>query len=376
MGADLRPLQLSQITGGNEAEIAGVELIGGKPRLLTDAQITVSVTQGKDPIPDTFVTITNAGAIGDTYKIDVQGTANDPSTPDDDVPLCTVTSTVTASEAGDEIALRDLLVADFNANSNCRDNAFLKAVAVKDRPIVQYTSTVFSLTGEFFERTNAGDVALQLTGSVAATLDSDRLISRGKNVSLARDPSNPHSLGILGIAGTVTSVPGSIGDREFELAKNASSVSSLLQDCDPFVAATCDFFVNAVADKRFQVEQIRCFGGGNGIKYGQLLSKNVVLVNGIQIRIRSGGAEFDFEPIKVTEHFKNLFASDAPQFRVDVQSGADQFIAIFKPTVPFPIEAVGTVTGGDDFIRVRIDDDISSGIAALQCAALGFLEDI
>ena len=170
--------------------------------------------------------------------------------------------------------------------------------------------------------------------------------------------------------------PGAVGDRFFSYALNGSAISDLEQNCTAFVAATCDFFINASATKTILVENISCFGGGNGIKFGQFLSKSGSgLPNGIEIFIRSEGTDFTFPLIKTTEDWKNLFASQAgTDFRLDIQAGSDQFVASFRPSVPIPILASGTLPGGDDLIRVRVQDNLSSGLSKLECAAFGYEE--
>ena len=48
---------------------------------------------------------------------------------------------------------------------------------------------------------------------------------------------------------------------------------------------------------------------------------------------------------------------------------------IFKPVVPFPLEPIGTVAGGDDYVRGTVQDNLGSGVTSLECAVFGFEEE-
>ena len=361
----------TQLLGSDGATRADVELISGKNRLLTDATVTVEQLLGNDPIPDSWFRIIDTGAEDDTWTISVAATTADPSSPDRDVAAYSKVFTVQASEVGDEIALRDRIVTELNSDTNFK-NAYLKANKVTDRAVVHVTSTKYSLAGEFYERPNAGDFNVEVTGSADVQIGFNTLESRGKATSLARDPDNPHKLGILGISGSVSVTPGEISQRVFTYAMNGGSSTLLVNgSVTPVI-----FSVDPIADFDIYVTQIRFFGGGNGIKYGQFLSKGGTLTTGIQVDLKSDDSTFSFEKIKSSEDFKNVFsAPNTADFRIDVQSGADQFIAIFQPSSPFPLRATGTFTT-DDYIKVTVNDDISSGISSLKCAIIGFKKEV
>lgn len=371
--ADLTEIKASgstKLCGGDELHHVDVELIGGKKRMLTDSIVTVEEIFGQDPFPDTWFRVDNSGVTDDTWRIQIAATTNDPTTPDRDVPAVDKTIVVTASEAGDEIALADLIVTQLNLDSNF--NASLKAKRVPDLAIVHIFSQA---RGEFFERTGAGDFAVAVSGSASRTLGFDTLLMRGKATSLSRDPNFPHALGILGISGIVHVLPGAIGLRYEEFFKYSSSRNMLIDGTTPKT-----FTVPLSATEDIFVSQIRIFGGGNGIKFGQFLSKagSGGLTNGIEIKIKSDNNILTREVVKTTEDFKNYMSfPNKDSFSIDVQAGSDQFMAIFIPEVPFPLRKIGTHgAGNDDYIEIKIQDNLTSGVSQLESMAIGFRQEI
>lgn len=353
---------------GVSGNLADVTFIGGKNKL--EANVTVvsnNTTFGQDPLPDTWFRIDNAGAIGDTVRIQLVATALDSSTPDRDAPAVDKTYTLVAGDVGDEIQLRDNLITALNGDANF--SASLKAQKSSDRAIIHVVSKFFSMPTEFYERPVAGDFAVSVTGTTTVTLGFDTLISRNKASSLSQDPDSPHNLGVLGISGSVTVFPGGIGGRFLERFENASSVDMLVDGSStPLV-----FTVPLDADDDIFITQVRIFGGGSSIKYGQFLAKNAILANGLEIKIQSDEETITLPLIKVTEDFKNLFSfPSGDDFKIDVQPSAGQFIAIFRPEIPFPLRKIGTF-GTDDFITITVNDDLTSGNNQLEALATGFM---
>lgn len=356
---------ITKLIGGNYPYYpADVEYINGKRKMLTDATVTVEQVFGQDPFPDTYFTITNAGATNDTLRVQIAATIYDPSSPDSDYPAVDVTTTVTASEAGNEIALAEKVVTTLNADSNFTQS--LKAKLVPQNSIVHIFSRY---RGERYERSAAGSFVVSTTGSVVATAGFDNLISRGKATSLSVDPNFPHKLGVLAISGTVNVLPGSIGKRYEEFFKYSGSRDMRVNGS----VTPIDFTVPTSATDDIFISQVRIFGGGNGIKFGSFLNISA-LTNGLHVHIKSDNETLDREPVKKTEDFKNYFSFPTTTgFKVDVQSGSDQLIAIWQPEVPFPIRKQGTFgAGNDDYISIEIHDNLSSGLSQLEALALGF----
>ena len=350
-----------QLVGSDGSTIADVELISGKKRLLTDAIVVVEELFGKDPIPDSWFRITNAGVSGNSVRVQVAATANDPTTPDRDAPAADVTIAVTASEAGDEIALRDKIIVALNADTNFANS--LKATKVKDNAIVHVSS---KFRGEFWERTAAGSFAVTTTGSAAVVVGFADLIIRGKPTELARSPDDPRQ-GILGISGSVTATPGAVADLFLDHAVNAGSTDLRVNgSVTPVV-----FSVPISATKTIFVQELRLYGNGNGIKFGQFLSQNASLTNGLLVEVKSDNMSQMLATLKSTDDIKHLFAFGGGTFDIDVQAGRDDFMATWAFGQPFPLKKTGTYSP-DDYLRITVRDNLAAGLLDLRFVAFGF----
>jgi hypothetical protein len=372
IAADSTPYFNSKICGDDEQYCAQVNLVDGVTRLSTDAVVTVDQLFGRDNAASTWVYIgtdidaDGVGAAGDTVRVQIPAAVTPLNLT---YPAIDVTTTVTSGCVADPNPERCLaldICSDLNGDAD-----FLKAwkcEVIKDHSGVFISSRLFN---EFGERTT-WDVTT--TGTTIVTKAWDNIIRRGFSTELSRSPNNPRS-GILAIAGTVLTTP--TADRFFSYFENGTPSNDMQVNCTSYNATTCDFIVNPDPEKEVQIEYISCFGGGNGLKFGQFLSKGGgPLTNGVEIFVRSQGVEFTFPAMKSTEDWKNLFATQAgTDFRIDIQAGGDQFVGSFRPRAPLPLEPVGTVAGGDDFLRVRIQDNLSSGLASFQCAAYGFKKE-
>jgi len=376
LSVDSEPHMNTKVCGQDEIYCADVSLNAGKRRLETNSIVTVEQIFGQDPQGTSWfyfgATLEDANGIGmagDTVRVQIPAAVTPLGTV---YPAVDVTYTILAGDVASSNPERTVALAvctALNADANFIA-AQWKCEVAKDFALVHIASRLYN---EFGERSTW---TVTCSGTTTCNRGYADIRRRGKPTELSRSPNDPRQ-GILAISGSVTTVPGSIGDRFFSYMKNSLNSSSMLIDCSPYIAGTCDFDVDAQAGTRVLVEYISCFGGGNGIKFGQFLSKSGGgLTNGISFIIRSEGQLFTFEPIKKTEDFKNLFATEAGNnFRIDIQAGSDQFIAQFRPTVPFPLEPTGTIAGGDDYVMAVLTDDISAGIQALQCAVFGFEEE-
>lgn len=370
MPTDLTEVQSSlpvKLAGGDEQYFADVDLVDGKKRLLTTGLVQIENLLGSDPFPDTYFTIDNAGASGNTIRVQVAATTADPSTPDRDAPAVDVTITVTAAEAGDEMKMRDKVVDALNADLNF--SASLKANKPKDNAVVHITS---KYRGPFWERPNVGDVMVTTTGAVVVSLAFDKLLARGKSTSLARDPDSPHKLGILGIAGTVSVVPGSIANQFIQTLKNAGSDNLLVNGS----ITPVEFILNADPVFDLFITQLRIGAQANGIKFGQFLSTSS-LTNGVLLEIRSDGQIFQFPAFKTTEDIKTFLCKGADQFILNVQSAKDDLTATFIPDASIPIRKQGTISGGDDYIKIIVRDNLTtSSLQLLRTVAFGFKKEV
>ena len=333
----------------------------GKTRMGVDSQVNVTVDEllGRDPIPDTYLTVTNAGALNDTVRVQIAGTSKDTSTPDRDLPAVDKTITLTANEAGDEIKTAELIASDLNADTGFQ-NAKLVAEAITTgrRAIVHITvdEDEFSLGGEFSERPNVNDVQVSVTGTTTILLNSDKLISRGKVISLARDPANPHALGILGISGSVTALPGTIDNTFEEFAKNGGSDNLLVDGSGTPVV----FTINAAATIDVAIGSFHFFAIGSAFKFGQFLGRNTTLSNGVEIKIiANDGKEKTLFLIKNTEDFENLFATSPIDNKLDSLPSGDNLKSVRRPRGSAILRK-----GTSDRIEIKIQDDLSiTGVA-------------
>lgn len=343
----------------------------GLTALVTDSTVVVESTFGFDQQPDSYFQIINTGSAGDTWTISIAGTAADPTSPDRDVPSYTKIFTVLAGEVGDEIKLRDRIIQELNQDTIFKNTVFLRAQKVTDRAIVHIQSLKFSVSGDFWERPNAGDFSVTVTGSAHVVLGFDNLVSRSKPVTISRDRDSPHRLGLFGVTGSVSVTAKELSDLFVQEAKNGSSSDMRVNGS---LASPIDFYINASPTTDLFIEDLIFDGQGNGIKFGQFLAQNAPLANGIEVTIKSDDVITTFPIINSTEDFKNKWASlsgTGDTFRIDVQAGRDELLAIIDFNNPFLLRVAGSFST-DDFIRVRIRDNLQFGVQRLNFRAKGF----
>jgi hypothetical protein len=78
-----------------------------------------------------------------------------------------------------------------------------------------------------------------------------------------------------------------------------------------------------------------------------------------------------FDPIKLTDDFKHEFAFGGQGFQLHVQAGRDDFLSSFNFEAAFPIRKIGTFSI-NDYIKIHIRDNLTSGLLALEFLAFGF----
>jgi hypothetical protein len=376
---DLRA-RMEAVLGGLDA-LAAFRRVNTKVRsdglnaLATDATVVVESTFGFDQQPDSFFRIINTGGAGTTWTLDIAGTNNDPSTPDRDVPAYQKIFTVQVAEEGDEIEFRDRIISELNQDPVFKDTVFFKAQRATDRAIVHIYSTAFSASGEFYERPSAGDFAVTIggvPGDGVVVVGFDNVVSRSKPVTITRDFDSPHRLGLFGITGDVNVTSKALSDLFIERA----SLDGLGVDFDMDVNGSVTeqiFRINAKIDSAVFIQEIRFYGQGNGIKFGNFLNLNGTLTNGVLVEIKSENTITDLFDIKSTEDFKNEFSyPSAAAFEVIFASGRDEFLATFVFQNPFLLEESGAHgAGNDDYIEVRIRDNLTQ-VGSMRFLAKGF----
>jgi len=348
----------------------------GLTALVTDATVVVETTFGQDQQPDSFFKIVNTGGAGTPWTLDIAGTTVDPSTPDRDVPAYQKIFTVQAGEVGDEIAFRDRIVQELNADNNFRDGgAQLKAQKATDRGIIHIYSESFSLSGEFYERPAAGSFAVTIGGSPGdgvVVVGFDNLISRPKPVSISKDFDSPHRLGLFGITGDINVTAKQLSDLFIE----AASLDGLGVTYDLGINGSGtpqEFIIPASTTTDVFVQELRIFGQGNGIQFKGWLTSNNALANGLSIEIKSDDIVTTFPMLYTTADIKNKFSfgQGATGFKLDIASGRDDFIGVFTFENPFIVRTQGTFTV-DDYIKVTVNDNLTSTQTELEFWAKGF----
>ena len=361
---------------------ADVSRSAGVNRLETSSIVTVQSTFGLDPQGTDFFffggTLEDANGIGladDTIRIEIPSALTPLGTL---YPAVDYTYTVTAADVANvnpEKEVAENVCVGLNADSDFI-LAQWKCDVAKDFGYVHIASRLMNEWG------TRSDWDVTCSGTTICNIANGSIQRRAKAAELARSPNDPGRLGFFGITGTVLSIPGGLGKRFFEFFYNAEATPSkdMRKDCDAgsYVEDTCRFTVQVDNDEDLYISQIRCYGGCSGIKFGQFLCKNNELPVGITVEIKSDNEVTVLPAITTTEDWKNYFSFPAPgdAFRIDVQAGEDQFVATFAPQLSFIIRKSGTYgVGNDDYIHIHVNDNISAGLAQLECLAEGFRQE-
>ena len=350
--------EVVRITGGDELHQADVILMDGIKRLRTDAIVTVQELLGQFVYADTFFDINTIGSNDDTITVSI---------PDDSV---TVVTTKTASET-DVIILADKVRDALNNNVNFALS--FKAVRMKSNPRIYITA---KNPGKIGERPDSGDFAVSATGGITYTLGFDNIIRRKKDLALFPHPLD-FGLGTINITGEVTTIAGAVSDQFYKYALHTTYGNNLLQNGSLVTPVNFYIYPDTGGQTDMFVDELRFFGGGNGIKFAQFLAKNVKLTNGILIEIKSDNTVKQLPIIYSTEDFKNVFAfGSAANFSINVQAGAYQFLAVNLFGTPFSLRKDGTFgAGNNDYIKISIRDDLRTVAAELKFLANGFSQE-
>lgn len=351
-----------------EFRAADVTLKGGRHALVTDATVTVEQVFGQDNFADSWFFIKQTGALNNTWTISIAAGTSDVTAPDRDVAAYTKVVTVAAPEVGDEIKLRDKIIAALNADALFFPH--YKAAAIKDNAAVHIESKYI---GEFGDRPTALDFNVVPSGTGVVFFESASnftMIRRGKKNSGAKDPRDKR-LVTIGISGEVQAVPGAVGDL---IVLNALSAGSPTMAVNGSVTPVV-FTIAADPDKDSFFQELRFYGNGNGIKFGQFLSLNVNLTNGILIEIKSDDILLTLPVIKSTDDMKHKFSfGEGSGFQLHVQAGRDDFMSSFSFSATFPLRKAGTFTT-DDYIKVTVRDNLSA-LQLLEFLGRGFKKEV
>jgi hypothetical protein len=374
----------TKVCGQDEVFCADVTLDAGIRRLETSSVVTVQSTFGLHPQASTFYFFgtlddaTGVGGSGDTVRTQIPAATTPLGVT---YPAVDVTTTVgsCSTDANPELCLADKHCDDLNLDANFITSNW-KCQLGEDFAYIYIQNRLFNEWGE------RSSYTVTTTGTTTFNYGFSDIKIRAKAAELAPSPNDPARLGIFGITGTVFTVPGGLGKRFFEFFFNTETTpdDDMRQDCDAgsYAADKCEYFIPIDNDEDIFINEIRCFGGCNGIKFGQFLCKNTDLQNGISFDIRSDNELTTLPDITATEDWKNYFSFPFPgdSFRLDVQAGGDEFVATFGLETPFVIRKAGTFgAGNDDFVKITVNDNLTGSpggnLNQLRCLATGFREE-
>lgn len=347
-----------KLVGSDELYEVDIVLENGQRKLVTTTTVQVESLNGFDDLADNWIYI-NATPVGGTLQILISAT--------DGAPALNKTFTVLAGENRYTFVQR--IVNELNADF-VDFQPYYKAIKVKDNSILHISSKFF---GEYGENTVNGSFSVVVGNGFNAYVAYDNFIRRGKVVGLSRSEDDPR-YGILGISGEVAARSGDIGGLYVVQPKYLGSSVLLVDGTTP---KTFTFPMDAIND--IYIREIRFFGKGNGIKFGQFLSKSGAggLTNGIKIDIKTDNQVITLPLIKTTEDFKDKFAfGSGDNFQLYIQSGGDSFLAVFIASSPFPLRRAGTFgTGNDDYLNITIQDNLTSGVINLESLGFGYTRE-
>ncbi len=356
---DLKNASPIKITGSDEAQVADVQLIDGAPSLRTFGIQAIESLRGFDPIADVWFYIgteensSGAGAAGDTIRVQIAATLDNPT----DFPAVDVTYTLISADAGDEEVLAVNLASYLNSQPSF--STLWRAQRISGSGVIYITARK---PGGQYERPNTNDFIVTSTGTTVVTRAFDKIIRRNKITSLARDPADPRQ-GILGITGSVVQSEGDVTSRFTTLFQNLLVNGSVT----PVV-----FEVPAHATEVRFISKVVFGGRGSGIQFGKFLSQSGTgLTNGILISYKSNDFSGQLEPVKTTDDFVDFVAGDPDNFALYIQSGGDKFIATLEFNVPLELRPQGEFAS-NDYFRITIRDNLTSGVTSLRAAATGF----
>lgn len=355
---------------GDATYFADVEWIDGKPRLLVQADVTVSELLGQDNQADVWFylgTQYDVGpiAVDDTVRVEIAAGPNASLFPAIDLTYTVVAADVAA--ANPEIAVANKVVAMLKADVTFKSQ--WTAQRITDNSTVWIGS---KLVGEWSERKNVDDFKVTATGTIGVVRAFDKIERKGKITSLTKDPNDPR-YGILGITGTVAQSVEEIGQLYADNLEENPHLSGLVSMNVDGSSTPVVFYEHAVTEFDIYITELRFYSVSAGAKFGQFLNINTPLTNGILVEIKSDDSQLILPVIKTTEDFKNKFAIGGT-WSLETQPSATSMTAVFRLTAPFVIRHIGEFII-DDYVRVTVRDDLTP-IATLEMLVFGFMREI
>lgn len=350
----------STIVGKDGFHEVDVALVDGKPSMRTFGIQAIESLRGFDPQCDTWFYIgteedsVGIGGLGDIIAFTIAA-GDDPTI----YPAISINYTLLQSDVdGTEDDLAIVLSAYYNLQSPFKD--IWRAQRISGNGVIYITSR---RPGGQYERPDVGDFNVTATGTTVVTRAFDKIVRRNKITGLARDPADPRQ-GQLGIQGSVTQSEGDITNRFQDVHQNLMVDGSV---------TPVTFRVEADTLKVKFVRNIIISGLGNGIKYGQFLSR-ATLVNGLKVSFKSKDTSVIKATLHTTDDLDDLFAEDPDNSRVSIASGGDKYIAVLQFSVPLELRPQGEFTI-NDFLEVAVQDNLTSGLINLRLIYNGFVRE-
>lgn len=172
---------------------------------------------------------------------------------------------------------------------------------------------------------------------------------------------------LVKVAGVVDVTPAGVSDLFVENALNgASSAMNINGSITPV-----DFLIGTHATQDKYVTELRFYANPSNMTFENFLGFAAPLVNGILVSVKAENKSFSFPLILTTSDFDSKFALSQGRFFVQQNptGNTTSMLAQFLLVNPFILKKTGTY-GTNDFIKVRIKDDLSTGTRARD---LGFI---
>ena len=228
-------------------KLVDVVTILGKNRVAVDASVSVAVEDfiGFDNFASTFFTITLAGGVGDTIKVEIDTPA-----------IVSVTSILTATESGDVEAAATLVKNDLNADSSF--NALFLAKTLDDKVFV--IAKDVAEKGEF-PNVSPDDFRVTVTGTTTVNIETDfNRITRRNKLILGEPDITDNRFVRLGIFGEVGSRTKAENPIFISIAKSLATGSEVIL-VDKNVDAEQTWFITSASLGNEHKSQMRIYKG-------------------------------------------------------------------------------------------------------------------
>ena len=351
---NVRSFVRSKILGADGQFYADVNQINGINKLETNATVTVEEIFGQDQFPDNWCRIDSIGSgSGDQACIVI---------PSESVNVC-----ATQIDGDTILTLAARLRANLNADNTFF--AYYRAIQVVDNPVVHVGAKIRDGAGE---RIGADAFQCTSTGSVVVTRGfGDGIRVRGKSTSMTADPRDPR-VGTLGFSGVVTIQPAGLANRYAEWLRVGSGSGDsydMVVNGSVTPVQFCVWADPTGIDDIF-IQRLSIHAQASSVKFGQFLSINTKLTNGITTEIVTEGNSIFLFPIDETGGFKHEFTlGNVQNFDLTTTPSTTDIVSTATFDPPFTLEG-----GSTDKVCICINDNLTA-LQLLRTFATGFKQE-